>query len=212
MRFFAGLALLLFVSNLCARSTAEYLPLDADPDPAVPTPESVLGWDVGDWHTSHDKLVHYMYALAAASPRVSIKVIGYTHEQRPLLQLAITTPENQQQLETLRQAHLDGNGPLVVWLGYSVHGDEPSGSNASLLAAYYLASSRSAFVNELLAGSVILIDPSINPDGLDRFATWANSNAGKIPVTDPETRQQGSARYTRNWICCGRLGRIWPGK
>jgi hypothetical protein len=77
----------------------------------------------------------------------------------------------------------------VVWLGYSVHGDEPSGSNASLLSAYYLASSRSAFVSELLEGSIILIDPSINPDGLNRFASWANSNAGKSPVADPVTRQ-----------------------
>ena len=189
MRILAGLALMLFASSLSARTAAEYLPADADPDPAIPTPESILGWDVGDWHVSHDQLVYYMQALAAASPRVSIKVTGRTHEQRPLLQLAITSENNQQNLDTLRQQHLDGAGPLVVWLGYSVHGDEPSGSNASLLAAYYLASSRSAFVSALLQGSIILIDPSINPDGLNRFASWANSNAGKSPVADPVTRQ-----------------------
>ncbi len=82
----------------------------------------------------------------------------------------------------------------MIWLGYSVHGDEPSGSNASMLAAYYLASSQSPFVKELLAGSVILIDPSINPDGLNRYATWANSNAGSVPVADPMTRQ-----HVQNW-------------
>ena len=128
MRILAGLALMLFVSSLSARTAAEYLPADADPDPEIPTPESILGWDVGDWHVSHDQLVYYMQALAAASPRVSIKVIGRTHEQRPLLQLAITSENNQQNLDALRQRHLDGGGPLVVWLGYSVHGDEPSGS------------------------------------------------------------------------------------
>ncbi len=117
MKFFTGLALLLFVFNLHARSAQEYLPPDADLDPSIPTPESVLGWNVGDWHVGHDKLVHYMYALAAASPRVSIKVTGYTYERRPLLQLAITSAENQGNLESLRQQHLDGNGPLVVWLG-----------------------------------------------------------------------------------------------
>ena len=58
-------------------------------------PEALLGWEVGDWHVSHDKLVAYMQALAAASPRVSIKVIGHTHEQRPLLQLTITSAPNQ---------------------------------------------------------------------------------------------------------------------
>jgi len=189
MRIFASLLLLLFVTSLSARTAQHYLPDGADPDPAIPTPESVLGWDVGEWHVSHDKLVQYMQALAAASPRVSIKVIGETYEQRPLLQLAITSDKNQQQLEALRQQHLDGNGPLVVWLGYSVHGDEPSGSNASMLAAYYLASSRSKYVEELLAESIILIDPSINPDGLNRFASWANSNAGRAPVADPVTRQ-----------------------
>ena len=186
-------AFLLLTSNLSANSAKDYLPQDADPDPAVPTPESVLGWDVGDWHVSHDRLVQYMHVLAASSNRVSLKVIGYTWEQRPLLQLAITSAANQEKLEDLRQQHLDGGGPLVVWMGYSVHGDEPSGSNASLLAAYYLASSRSAYVTELLEGSVILIDPSINPDGLNRFASWANSNAGNAPVADPVSRQHVQA-------------------
>ncbi len=194
MRILTGFCLLFLTCTANARTAQEYLPPDSDLDPAVPTPESVLGWDVGDWHVSHDKLVQYMQALAGASPRVSVKVIGYTHEQRPLLQLAITSEANQQKLESLRLAHLDAaqqddEGPLVVWLGYSVHGDEPSGSNSSMLVAYYLAASRSALVEELLAGSVILIDPSINPDGLNRFASWANSNAGKVPVSDPLTRQ-----------------------
>ena len=193
MRLLFSLALLLLSSGLSARSAGEYLPQGADPDPAVPTPESVLGWDVGNEHVSHDKLVQYMQALAEFSPRVSVKVIGYTYEQRPLLQLVITSAENQENLESLRRQHLEGEGPLVVWLGYSVHGDEPSGSNASLLAAYYLASSRSAYVRELLEGSIVLIDPSINPDGLNRFANWVNSNAAKAPVADPVSRQHVQA-------------------
>ena len=117
-RLTCALCLTLLTGNLFARSAAEYLPADADPDPSIPTPESVLGWDVGDWHVGHDKLVQYMYALADASPRVSIREIGRTHEQRPLLQLAITSEANQGRLEQLRLAHLDGKGPLVAWLGY----------------------------------------------------------------------------------------------
>jgi hypothetical protein len=189
--------------GLEARSAQDYLPADADLDPAIPTPESVLGWEVGDWHVSHDKLLAYLQTLAAASPRVSVKVIGHTHEQRPLLQLTITSAPNHDRLEALREAHLDGAGPLVVWLGYSVHGDEPSGSNASLLAAYYLAASRSEFVAELLDGAVVLIDPSINPDGLDRFASWVNSNAGRVPVADPVTRQ-----HVQDWPE-GRTNHYW---
>jgi len=203
MKILTGLALALLSGKLFALSAAEYLPPDANPDPTVPTPESVLGWEVGDWHVSHDKLVHYMQALAASSPRVSIKEIGRTHEQRPLLQLVISSAANQDKLDDLRARHLEGNGPLVVWLGYSVHGNEPSGSNASMLTAYYLASSRSAYVEELLAGSVVLIDPSFNPDGLNRFASWANHNAGKVPVGDPVTRQ-----HNENWPG-GRTNHYW---
>ena len=182
MRIIAALFFALLTGSAGARSALEYLPADTEPDPAIPTPESVLGWDVGDWHVSHDQLLKYMQSLADASPRVSLKVIGHTYEQRPLLQLRISSPENQGRLDSLRQTHLEGGGPLVVWLGYSVHGNEASGSNTSLLTAYYLASSRSEFVRELLQESIILIDPSINPDGLNRFASWANSNAGKVPV------------------------------
>lgn len=174
-----------------ARTVAEYLPDDADLDPAIPTPESVLGWEVGEWHVSHDKLLAYMHTLAEQSPRVSIREIGHTYEQRPLVLLTITSEDNAGRVDALRQAHIDGasDAPLVVWLGYSVHGDEPSGANASMLAAYYLAASRSEFVEDLLEGSVVILDPSLNPDGLNRFASWANSNAGAVPVADPATRQ-----------------------
>ena len=205
-----SLSLLLLAGSLHARSAADYLPADSDFDPSVPTPGSVLGWEVGDWHVGHGQLVGYMYALAQASPRVSIREIGRTHEQRPLLQLAFTSEANQKNLDTLRLQHLEGNGPLVVWLGYSVHGDEPSGSNAALLAAYYLAASRSPFVNELLEGAIVLVDPSINPDGLDRFASWVNQNAGRAAVPDPVTRQHvqnwPSARTNHYWFD---LNRDW---
>lgn len=210
MRLLTAFALLVMATSLYAKSSRDYLPEDADLDPAIPAPESILGWEVGDWHVSHDKLVQYMQALAQASDRVGIKTIGYTHEQRPLLQLSISSAKNHQDIENLRQAHLDGNGPLVVMLAYSVHGNEPSGSNASMLVAYYLAASRSARVSEWLDGSIILIDPSINPDGLNRFASWANSNAGKVPVADPITRQHvqswPKARTNHYWFD---LNRDW---
>jgi hypothetical protein len=203
MKILYGLVSIILASSLHAQSARDYFPADADLDPAVPTPETVLGWNVGDWHVSHDKLAHYMQVLADHSPRLSLKVIGKTYEQRPLLQLTVTSPSNHERLESLRRQHLEGAGPLVVWLGYSVHGNEPSGSNASMLVAYYLAASRSGFVENLLEESVILIDPSINPDGLNRFASWANANAGKNPVTDPATRQHVQAWPT------GRTNHYW---
>ena len=69
--------------------------------------------------------------------------------------------------------------PIVVYQGFSIHGNEPSGANAGLLAAYYLAAAEGDAINELLDNVVILFDPSFNPDGLQRFAYWANTNKSK---------------------------------
>ena len=197
------LLLSLAACNAHARTAAEYLPADANLDDTIPAPASLLGWEVGDWHVGHDALVNYLYRLADASPRVSIREIGRSNEQRPLLQLLVSSPANLDRSEELRQAHLDGAGPLVVWLGYSVHGNEASGSNASLLVAYYLAASRSETVERMLEDTIVLIDPSLNPDGLDRFASWANQNAGRVPVRNPVTRQ-----HVENWPG-GRTNHYW---
>ena len=182
-----------------AMTSAEYLPADADMDSSIPSPESQLGWTPGDWHIHHPALVQYMYTLAEKSKRVSIKVTGHTYEKRPLLQLIISSEENQGKLESLRMAHLSGiqtgdpEAPLVVWLGYSVHGDEASGSNAAPIVAWYLAASRSDDVKELLKNTIIIIDPSLNPDGLDRFASWSNSNQSMTPVSDRNGRIHNQA-------------------
>src|SRR5688572_4459553 len=71
-----------------------YLPEETSYDPAIPTPKSVIGHEVGEWHVTHDKLIQYMYALDRASDRISLEVTGYTHEARPLLLLTITSPGN----------------------------------------------------------------------------------------------------------------------
>ena len=60
-------------------------------DPNIPTPESVLGYQVGDWHVRYDQLVNYMMLLAEKSDRINIEVMGYSHEQRPLLLLTIAS-------------------------------------------------------------------------------------------------------------------------
>ncbi len=75
--------------------------------------------------------------------------------------------------------------PIVVYQGFSIHGNEPSGSNAALLVAYYLAAAESDEVENLLDTVVILFDPSFNPDGLQRFAYWANSNKNSNLNPDP---------------------------
>ncbi len=182
-------------------SLSAYLPPSVAYDPEIPTPDSVLGFTVGEWHVRHDQLVAYMRELAASSDRIRIEEIGRTHELRPLLHLTVSSPENLERLEEIRQAHLalsdpaadapdTATMPVVVNLGYSVHGNEASGANASLLAAYYLAAATSSeIVDGLLSNAVIVLDPSLNPDGLDRFATWVNMHRGRVPVADPAHRE-----------------------
>ena len=164
----------------------------------IPTPKEIIGHEVGEWHITHDKLVEYMKALAASSDRISIENRGTTFEGRPLLLLTITSPENHKNIESIRKKHIDAtndasvdatNGPIVVYQGFSIHGNEPSGSNASLAVVYYLAASVSSETQDLLNNTVILLDPSFNPDGLQRFAYWANTNKSKNINPDPNDRE-----------------------
>ena len=106
---FLGVFFGIFVSSAAfAMSSASYLPADADLDTSIPSPESQLGWEPGDWRIHHPALVQYLHTLAEKSDRVSIKKTGHTYEQRPLLQVIISSEENQSKLESLREAHLKG--------------------------------------------------------------------------------------------------------
>ncbi|PTB99073.1 peptidase M14, partial [Thalassospira xiamenensis] len=69
------------------------------------------------------------------------------------------------------------------------HGDEPSGSNAALLFAYYLAAAEGDAIEQVLADSIILLDPSLNPDGLARFAQWTNQHKSQNLVADSQHRE-----------------------
>jgi hypothetical protein len=192
-----------------------YLPQDNSYDQKIPTPESILGFQVGEWHVSHDKLVEYMKALAKASDRISIENRGTTYEGRPLLLLTITSPKNHQNIEAIRTEHLklsDASAssslstatmPLVMYQGYSIHGNEASGANAGLLVAYYLAAAEGNYINELLDNTVILFDPSYNPDGLNRFASWVNTHKSQNLSTDPNDRE-----YSEAWPR-GRTNHYW---
>ncbi len=187
------------------------LPGPVDHDPEVPHPSETLGYPVGEWHVRHDQLVRYMEELAEASPRVSLEVYAQTHEQRPLLLLAITSEANHANLDSIREERrasiLAGEPrldlPAVIWLGYGVHGNESSASNASLVVAHHLAAARDEASIELLEDHVVLIDPCLNPDGLDRFAGWANRHKGRFLIADRAHRE-----HREGWPS-GRTNHYW---
>ena len=211
------IALLVFLATTTLFSQSQtdlsyYLPKDVTYNPNIPTPKSIIDHEVGEWHITHDKLVQYMYALANTSERITIEDRGKTFEDRPLLLLTITAPKNHQNIKAIQSAHLEAtesdtanteNRPIVVYQGFSIHGNEPSGSNASLLAAYYLAAAEGSKIDDLLNNTVILFDPSFNPDGLQRFAYWANTNKNINLNPDPNDRE-----YSEVWPG-GRTNHYW---
>jgi hypothetical protein len=222
---------LLFLTFLCtcgpAQITAQtsnseadrpltyYLP-DLSYDPAITTPEEYLGWQVGDWHVSHDLQQGYMRLLASQSDRMTLEQIGRTYEDRSLLNLIVTSPKNGSRLEEMRDMHekwnLKDGGmtsgdlskvPAVLYQGFSIHGNEPSGGNAAVMVAYYLAAAPYAELAKLLDNNIILFDPCYNPDGFNRFASWANSHKNKVMTSDGNDREYNEA-YPR-----GRTNHYW---
>ena len=172
---------------------------------SIPTPESVIGHQVGEFHVSHDKLSHYVQEVSKNSDRVKLVNRGKTYENRTSWLMIITSESNHSRLEEIRKNHLElsnsknknidvTNMPIVVYQGFSVHGDEPSGTNASLPLIYHLLASNSEETKELLNDVVILLDPSLNPDGLQRFSQWANSNKNQSLNPDNNDRE-----YNQYW-------------
>ena len=208
--------ILLWVCNLNAQGQplSYYLPAQSY-DANVPTPKAFLGYEVGEWHVSHDQLVYYMRALAAASDRVDIQEYARSHEGRPLLCLTISSRKNLDRIDDIKKQHQQlsdpeqsgkvdiKNLPSVVYQGYSVHGNESSGANAALLVAYHLAASKSKEVAYLLENEIILLDPCMNPDGFHRFSTWVNMHKSKHPVTNTDSRE-----FSESWPG-GRTNHYW---
>ena len=191
-----------------------FLPLDEKYDDNIPKPSEVLGFNVGDWHINHDKLIDYLTKLSKSSKKIKIENRGYTYEDRPLILLTITSEKNHSRLEELRKNHINLSNkartegdlkkmPAVVYQGFSVHGNEASGSNAAILLAYYLATSEDEKVLELLENLIILLDPSLNPDGLQRFSGWVNSQRSHVENPDSYDRE-----YNEVWPG-GRTNHYW---
>jgi hypothetical protein len=222
MKHFSFILLLLTLSGIAPlpaqtdkAALTYYLP-DIEYDPAVPSPNTFLGYRVGfDWHVSHDQLVFYMRELARTSKRIQLQEYGRSHEGRPLMTLTITHPDNFSRVDAIkrqRQALADSKQenrpdlrdmPAVIYQGYSIHGNEASGSNAALLYAYYLAAARSEELDKQLRNTVILLDPCFNPDGLQRFSSWVNSRRSKNLVSDPLADE-----YNESWPG-GRTNHYW---
>ena len=176
-----------------------FLPNDVVYDKNIPTPEQFFGQEVGKWHLSHDQVLSYMKEIARISNRAVINEYARSYENRPLVHLIFTSEENHKNIDKLKalhikHAHPDENVdkstvPLVINLGYGVHGNESSATNASVLTAYYLAAAQGDKIDKLLGNTIILVDPCLNPDGFTRHSTWANMNQSETTSGDSNSRQ-----------------------
>lgn len=183
-------------------------------NPDIPSPEEFLGYGIGEHHTRHDLIVAYLEKLATVSDRAQITYYGKTHEGRKLVMLQVSTPENIGNLSSLKEKHLAFTNPeknptyskdlpVFINLAYNVHGNEPSSSEAALLAAYTFVASEHAEIKNYLQHAVLFIDPTINPDGRDRHTQYANAYQGNPLVADPQ-----DAEHNEYWPR-GRTNHYW---
>ena len=162
----------------------------------ITSPEEFLGYKAGEQFSFHHDVVDYLRQLADESDRVTMHHYGKTYEGRSLQYLVITSPENHARIDQIRSDNLrlaEGNGlsdadassiiennPAVVWLSYNVHGNEASSTETAMEVAYRMASDNSQEMQDILAGSVVIIDPTMNPDGRDRYVYWYRSAANRL--------------------------------
>ncbi|HXI21082.1 MAG TPA: M14 family zinc carboxypeptidase, partial [Gemmatimonadales bacterium] len=183
--------------------------------PAVPRPEAVLGYPIGSRQTMYQQQQEVLSRMIAAAPdRVRTEVIGTTAEGKVMRLLIISAPANLARLDQIRAdlarladprhttaeeaRQLAERTPVTVLLNHSVHGNEPAGFEAAMQTAYQLLASDEPATQQILQNVVVLLNPSQNPDGHERFAAWSNSVA--VASDDPAALEQ-----TEPWSVDGRF-------
>lgn len=194
---------ILFLGSLPLAGQEEYFfPEGTAFDSAIPSPQEFLGYPIGTYFTRQDRIVAYMEELARLSDRASYQSIGRTFEYRDMPVLTITSPANHARLEEIRQAHLASlepgappapDLPAIAHLGFNVHGNEASAGESALLTAYWLVAATGPVMERYLEEAVFHIEPTLNPDGRDRWAAWANINRSAVPTADPLDREHNEA-------------------
>ena len=140
---------------------------------SILSPEEFLGYEIGFQHTRHDQIVSYLTYLSTVSNKADLINYGKTHEGRNLVILTVTSESNLNRLDDIQKEHLkntipgafvslNDDLPIIINLGYGVHGNEPSSSEAALLTAYTLVASKNKKIEKFRQQSIVFIDPTIN--------------------------------------------------
>ena len=143
------------------------------------SPEEILGYEIGTEFTRHSTVVDYFEHVAENSELVQYHNYGKTYEGRPLIYAIVSTQKNLQNLEEIRNYHLGNTGMIetgstgnpekaIVWLSYNVHGNEASSTEAAMQTLYELITDHQNWLEK----TVVIMDPTVNPDGRDRYVNW----------------------------------------
>ena len=160
--------------------------------PTIPSPSKFLGHIAGapGELTRTDKLYAYYRALAAASPRVQVEVIGKTEEGRDMLLVVVGDDAALKQLDRYRKDMADLADPrrcdescleqrvtapearVFYMLHGGLHSTETGPPEMLMELAYRLAVSEVPLVQEIRSKVIVLIQPCGEPDGRDKMVDW----------------------------------------
>ncbi|HEX8142835.1 MAG TPA: M14 family zinc carboxypeptidase [Pyrinomonadaceae bacterium] len=184
---------------------------------SVPRPQSVLRFDVGEFHTNYALMERVINTITQAAPeRTRVIDIGETNEHRMMHLVAISSPENIARLEqtkaniarlsdprtiqTQEAERLIAEMPVIVWLNYTIHGNESASFETMMQVVYQLAASDEPATLDILKNTVALVNVCANPDGHERFVSWYNANS----TGNPEPL---AAEHREPWSVYGRVNR-----
>ena len=164
------------------------------------TPDEFLGYPLGSRFTSHAQIVAYFKYLSALQTNIKLVSYGETYEHRELMVAIISSKENVDNIEQIRQSNLAlsravkkeinlSRQPAVLWLSYNVHGNEASSSETAMKTLYTLSQATADNIKEWLKNTVVIIDPCLNPDGRERFVNYFNSVSRNVPDPNPASRE-----------------------
>lgn len=150
------------------------------------SPDEFLPHKLGAHFTPHHLLVDYYEHVADQSPLVKLVPYGFSNQDRPMMVAIVTSEANHERLEDIRLNNLriagieDGAvepalSKALVWLSFSVHGNEAAGSEAAHQVIYDLVNPDNARTKAWLDNTVIILDPSVNPDGYSRYTHWVRN-------------------------------------
>ena len=176
----------------------------------IDKPSVYLGFEIGERVASPYQISNAILAWANQSDRMIVKEYARSHEDRPLYAVFISSPENLNNLDTIKQnVNLLSDGintnankarllieelPAIAWMAYSIHGNETSGADAAMASIYHFIASEDKDTLEMLDNMVIIIDPMMNPDGRARFAKSLEQYRGTAPNYDDQ-----SLLHTGDW-------------